>query len=278
MLGSKIKTALQASILFTFGFWLLFFFSEGELFSFFLIVVFLYCLFGNVIYGIPVSLLSEFLTRNLAVWRFPASAFFHTFLAALTYFIMEGFAYYAVIAAVLFFLVDEWRKWDREMPGGRRITLNTAGLLIACLLPAGFFWMLQQADLEEKTNDLYLIPKGYAGQVRIVHEIENAPAPETEGEYDVFRVNDRGYAITSLPQSEGYIEDLYYYVDDKGKREPIPDSCISHGGAGGVQGDGYDYSYTYFSVGCEEDIAGQGNGPGIEDILYEEGLINQTFD
>ncbi|MEH6986525.1 hypothetical protein [Cytobacillus firmus] len=123
MLGSKIKTALQASILFTFGFWLLFFFSEGELFSFFLIVVFLYCLFGNVIYGIPVSLLSEFLTRNLAVWRFPASAFIHTFLAAVTYFIVEGFAYYAVIAAVLFFLVDEWRKWHR-LPAPGRVLLD----------------------------------------------------------------------------------------------------------------------------------------------------------
>lgn len=47
----------------------------------------------------------------------------------------------------------------------------------ACLLPMGVFWMLQEADLEEKTHDLYLIPKGYAGQVRIVHEIENAPVP-----------------------------------------------------------------------------------------------------
>ncbi|UQX53129.1 hypothetical protein M5V91_19910 [Cytobacillus pseudoceanisediminis] len=76
--------------------------------------------------------------------------------------------------------------------------------------------MLQQADLEEKTHDLYLIPKGYAGQVRIVHEIENAPVPVTEGKYDVLRVNDRGYAITSLPQSKGYIDDLYYYVDKRG--------------------------------------------------------------
>jgi len=278
MLGFKIKTALQASILFTFGFWLLFFLSEGELFSFFLIMIFFYCFFGNVIYGVPVSLLSEVFTKNLAIWRFPAAAFIHTILAAVTYFIMEGFAFYILIASVLFFLVDEWRKWDREMPGGWRIALNAAGLLIACLLPMGGFRMLQQADLEEKTHDLYLIPKGYAGQVRIVHEIENAPVPVTEGKYDVFRVNDRGYAITSLPQSKGYIDDLYYYVDKKGKREAISESCISYGGSGGVQGDGYEYSYTYFSVGCDENMDDQGTSPGIEDILYEEGLINQTFD
>ena len=112
MLGFKIKTALQASILFTFGFWLLFFLSEGELFSFFLIMIFFYCFFGNVIYGVPVSLLSECFTKNLAIWRFHAAAFIHTFLAAVTYFIMEGFAFYILIASVLFFLVDERRKWD----------------------------------------------------------------------------------------------------------------------------------------------------------------------
>jgi hypothetical protein len=114
--------------------------------------------------------------------------------------------------------------------------------------------------------------------VRIVHEIENAPVPVTEGKYDVFRVNDRGYAITSLPQSKGYIDDLYYYVDKKGKREAISESCISYGGSGGVQGDGYKYSYAYFSVGCDANMYDQGTSPGIEDILYEEGLINQTFD
>lgn len=80
MLGLKIKTALQASILFAFGFWLLFFLSEGGLFSVFLIMIFFYCFFGNVIYGVPVSLLSECFTKNLAIWRFHAAAFIHTFL------------------------------------------------------------------------------------------------------------------------------------------------------------------------------------------------------
>lgn len=39
-------------------------------------------------------------------------------------------------------------------------------------------------------------------------------------------MNDRGYAITSLPQSEGYIDDLYYYVDEKGMREAISESLF----------------------------------------------------
>lgn len=65
----------------------------------------------------------------------------------------------------------------REMPGGRRIALNAAGLLMPACCRWGSFGCFREADLEEKTHDLYLIPKGYAGQVRIVHEIENAPVP-----------------------------------------------------------------------------------------------------
>lgn len=57
-----------------------------------------------------------------------------------------------------------------------------------------------------------------------------------------------------------------------------PSVAASYGGSGGVQGDGYEYSYTYFSVGCDENMDDHGTSPGIEDILYEEGLINQTFD
>ncbi|WP_394140944.1 DUF6843 domain-containing protein [Cytobacillus oceanisediminis] len=55
-------------------------------------------------------------------------------------------------------------------------------------------------------------------------------------------------------QSEGLIENLYFYVDGKGKREEIPEHCIKQGGIGSTMGDGYEYSYTRFTVGCQEDM------------------------
>ncbi len=275
MLASKLKTALHTSVIFTFGFWLLLLFTEGEMFSFVLVIIFLYCLFGNVIYGIPVSLLSEYLTK-MVKWRFAAAAFIHTILGALSYFAVKDIVFFVLLSAVLFFLVDEWRKWDREMPAGKIAAWNAAGFLLAVLLPIGLVWMLQKAELEPRTNDLYLIPKGYVGQVTILHDYENAPEPETEGNYDVIRVNDRGYAVTALPQSEGYIENLYYHVDENGNREEIPEGCISLGGAGAVQGEGNEYSYTHFSVACNEhgDMIELGDRPFIEDILYEEGVFD----
>ncbi|GLB61020.1 DUF6843 domain-containing protein [Cytobacillus sp. NCCP-133] len=281
MLLSKLKTALYSSIVFTFGFWLLLLFTEGEMFSFVLIMIFLYCLFGNVIYGVPVSLLSEFLTNRFIRWRLPAAAFIHTMLGAVTYFFTKGFAFFALLAALLFFLMDELRKWDRVMPAGKIAALNAAAILLAGLLPMALLWILQKAEVEAKTNDLYLIPQGCIGQVMILHEFEYAPEPETEGEYDVFSINKKGYAVTGLPQSEGLIEDLYYYVGEKGNREEIPEHCIKLRGAGSTMGDGYEYSYTRFTVGCREDSDDLQDGPSVEEILNDEGVldeINQTFD
>jgi len=280
VLTFKLKTALYASLLFTLGFWLLGLFQEGEVFfSFMLVVILLYCLFGNVIYGVPVSLLSEYLTKRLAKWRFAAAGFIHTILGAATYLIMEGFAFFALLASVIFFIVDEWRKWDREMPSGKIAAMNAAAFLLAGLLPMGLLWLQGKVEMEKKTNDLYLIPKGYVGQVTIMHEFGYAPEPETEGKYDVFSVNNKGYAVTALPPSEGLIEDLYYYVDEKGKREEIPERCIELGPFGSTMGDGYEYSYTQFTVGCSEDIRQEdlyyfNEGLSVEDILYEEGIFD----
>ncbi|WP_419158972.1 DUF6843 domain-containing protein [Rossellomorea sp. BNER] len=113
----------------------------------------------------------------------------------------------------------------------------------------------------------------------ILHEFEYAPEPETEGKYDVFSVNNKGYAVTTLPPSEGLIEDLYYFVDEKGKREEIPKRCIEVGGNGSTMGDGYEYSYTQFTVRCgenikQEDLYYLNEGPSVEDILYEEGVFD----
>ncbi|MCA1042414.1 hypothetical protein LCM00_23255 [Bacillus infantis] len=279
MLTFKFKTALYASLIFTIGFWVLGLIQDGEnLFSFGM-VIFLYCLFGNVIYGVPVSLLSDYLTKSLTKWRFAEAGLIHTFFGALTYLIMDSFALFAVLASVFFFIVDEWRKWDRQMPVGKIAVINATAFLLPGLLLMGLIWMQEKAEMEEKTNDLYLIPKGYVGQVTILHEFEYAPETVTEGVYDVFSVNNKGYAVTALPPSEGLIEDLYYYVDEKGKREEIPKRCIESGGIGSTMGEGYEYSYTHFTVGCNEDIKPEKiyyfkEGPSVEDILYEEGVFN----
>ncbi|ANX13998.1 hypothetical protein ABE41_018455 [Fictibacillus arsenicus] len=79
------------------------------------IPIFIIALLGSLFYGIPVSLLSENLTKNLYSTRFLIAGFIHIFFGFLTILVLKGFGLFAVGAFLLFFLCDEWLKREKEV-------------------------------------------------------------------------------------------------------------------------------------------------------------------
>ena len=79
--------------------------SEGYLF---LLIIFFLSLVGNIVYGVPVSFLSDFLSKRLHKGRVVLAGFLHIFFGFITFYVIEGYAFFAVICAALFFIIDEW--------------------------------------------------------------------------------------------------------------------------------------------------------------------------
>ncbi|QHA91266.1 hypothetical protein [Bacillus sp. N1-1] len=108
----KLKVALLTSITFSIG---LFFSSLPmagmEAFSFItfmsFIVVLLYSLLGNVLYGLPVSILAEYLSVKTSRFRIFLSGFIHLGFGFATFFVAPAFFLWASICSVLFFIWDE---------------------------------------------------------------------------------------------------------------------------------------------------------------------------
>jgi hypothetical protein len=105
-------------------------------------------------------------------------------------------------------------------------------LTAVILLSVGTFVLLTSQS--NKTNDIYLIPEGYEGDVFVFYNIKRAQKVESEKGYEVHRINNKGYFATSTPDMDyGTVTDKYFYVDAKGNRTSISKKCVSLFGTGG---------------------------------------------
>ncbi|MFJ7362914.1 hypothetical protein ACIQWQ_02190 [Peribacillus frigoritolerans] len=111
----KIKVAFYSSVTFTIGLFLVSIFEEPSFkldgFSLIILVVLLYSLIGNFLYGIPASLFADYISMKFSKIRFWFSGFIHIGFGLATYFIAPGgFFLFAVICSIIFFALDEITK------------------------------------------------------------------------------------------------------------------------------------------------------------------------
>ena len=108
----KIKVAFYSSLTFSIGLFLVSIFEEPafNLDGDFIVVLF-YSLIGNFFYGLPVSLIAEFISMKYFNIRFWLSGLIHIGFGLATYFIDPGgFFIFAVICSIIFFALDEITK------------------------------------------------------------------------------------------------------------------------------------------------------------------------
>ncbi|MGM0840336.1 MAG: DUF6843 domain-containing protein [Bacillota bacterium] len=291
---NKLKPAIYTSLILS-TFLMIFTILDGGIWLF--PIVFTYSFAGNLAYGAPVSLLSDWLTRKLVKGRLFVAAFIHAFFGAITYFVIDGFAWIAVICAIIFFFIDEWLK-RKKTPGTVRenkrfyFTLGSVVCAVAIVM-LGVNW-ISGNDQGEIIKNRYLIPEGYEGTIVIFYGMPDQPSLEKDGEFTVIpieieslptlmRTDIERYGIYQTSTKEmGYNinQNQYFYVDDDGNRTSIEDYCIHHSTGGGMTGsDGINISYDAFQVtnsDCGEDFFLDGNdrysAQGREIVKYWSGL------
>ena len=117
----KGKVAFYTSFLFALLFFIFSLMTETTLHNedyTILILVFLTCFLGSVLYGIPVSLISDFLTANAQEFRIPLSLLLHIGFAIASLFFLNDLMILAVFISILFFLIDEFlrrKEWKRNI-------------------------------------------------------------------------------------------------------------------------------------------------------------------
>ncbi|RFU60776.1 DUF6843 domain-containing protein [Peribacillus glennii] len=281
MIFSKFKSAVGSSIILA----VLYLLMELWIgFTGYVLFVLIYAFIGNVIYGIPVSILSDFATKKMKKSRFIFACLIHLLFGLLSSVFLQDLGIYAVSCSFLFFLLEEWqrrRKYNRSFQMNSRVMLtNTLAAVTFFALAICAPIYVWDPLLLKKTHEYYLIPKGYEGQVRVVYNVEHAPKPEKNGDYDVYRINENGYTLSPLPEGGGAIENQYFYIDEDGQKKKIDDSCIYHGGSEGIQTDGYEYTSSYFTITnttCSQTYVENGDpvlptGLPLEEIIQMEGL------
>lgn len=282
IISRKIKSVIVVSVILG-GFFLL---LEPWMF----IPVLLYAFIGCAVYGLPVSFLSDLVTKKLGTFRFVVASLIYSVFGFLPFPLLGEIGVYAVVCSLLFFLLEEWQRARRNGRGqklaNKMLFVNALSTILLFSLAAWGSMFIPSSLFEEHTNELFLIPKGYEGEVRVVYNIEDAPPPEKSEGFDVYRINDKGYTLSPLPVNEGIIHNQYYYIDSEGNKQKIDEACIHSGGTDGVGNDEYEYSSSYFFVTqtqCGESFGENGFPPDIprgislDQIIDEEGLDKLTY-
>lgn len=276
-----MKSALLASFLLPMLLGIYFIYESGSTEGFFfLIIVFFFALVGNFLYGIPVSLLVDLITKKITKIKFLLSGFLHIIFAFIPFFILKGFNTFAIICAVLFFLSEEWQMREKQDFNGKEKIVSIIFVVGFAVFAVYSSFYLQEI-LEKKTNEYYLIPAGYVGEVTVIYDIEDEPKADKVGDHNVIKINDMGYALTSLPEPEGTYNNKYFYVDEEGSREKIDEKCIHIGASGFRSNDDREFLYSSFTVidsHCTDDFSMYGSqyledhSIDVEEILQREGF------
>lgn len=109
------------------------------------------------------------------------------------------------------------------------------------------------------TNDIYLIPAGFEGDIRVTYNVQGAPALEKEGKYDLIPIRVDGTYDTSKPDMEyGLVTDQYFYVSPDGRRTPIDERCVHVRGNGASEIGSSITRHNDFTItrtNCSEDFS-----------------------
>jgi hypothetical protein len=87
--------------------------------------------------------------------------------------------------------------------------------------------------VQERQPDLFLVPDGYVGWLRVEFQVKDAPALPLQNGYRVYRFSRSGKIRTSSAMQEGMAKDKIFYMTPKGWKEL---SGSDDGGKGMVWG------------------------------------------
>ncbi|ACT01730.1 DUF6843 domain-containing protein [Paenibacillus sp. JDR-2] len=132
--------------------------------------------------------------------------------------------------------------------------------LVAVLWTLGFIVIHPYST--SATNDIYLIPEGYEGDIRVNYNVQGAPALLKEGEYDVIPVGEDGIYNTSKAEMEyGIVTDLYFYVNAAGDCTPVDKLCVCVKGNGSSEIGSRHTDLSITRTKCGEDYMVWGRQP-----------------
>lgn len=202
-------------------------------------------IFASVIVSFIISIVLSFISYTPTSKREPDvyySSIGESLFFAM-YYITPIVLMFSIIAFILYLLMSKMKRFPHIF----RVLFS---IIIAGSITSLTLFLSNKSN---ETDDIYLIPEGYEGDIFVFYNIKGAPMVEREEGYEVHAINDKGYFVTSEPEMDyGTVTDKYYYVDEKGNRTPISDKCISLFGTGGfnryIGDEEIDVTYTGFRL------------------------------
>lgn len=110
--------------------------------------------------------------------------------------------------------VKLWLADSNEVLMNFKLFLFGVILLTMLIVSSGFFFKYPR-------NGIYLIPKGYTGDVIILFNQPDGVVPEVENGLYVYKMPENGILKVKIKGYAGIVNKSYYYVDENNERQEI---------------------------------------------------------
>jgi hypothetical protein len=120
----------------------------------------------------------------------------------------------------------------------------------------GLFVLLAGCSGDDAVSpNLYLIPDGYKGWVRVEFDKDAGMETKSEDGYTVIKVNEEGVSkVKSTVTHEGWATNKYFYVTEGGERKELTPGEFIHGATEGRESKTNPGEENFF-VGTEQEFA-----------------------
>lgn len=84
-----------------------------------------------------------------------------------------------------------------------------------------FFGLLFNSCNIKGYDEIYLIPKGYVGEVIIVFNQKGKTKVEIKDDIVIYTIPNDGILLTEYTENGSYVNDIYFYVDSLGNKSRL---------------------------------------------------------
>lgn len=124
-----------------------------------------------------------------------------------------------ILRAAIFRFNSVYFYFEDASKKGKKVLMKNIKLLSMLSILTAMLFM--NFACRQKIDEIYLIPRGFSGNIAVVFDVKQGEKVELENGSRVYRIPDDGILVTQASYNSTPHEEKFFFVEGDGERVPI---------------------------------------------------------